>query len=129
AFGITVLTALIALARTEAVAAYGIVNRLSSLMFLPALGLARGTETVVGQNLGAEQVDRATRAVKLSSVLIVSIFAVVVAIAYPLAEPITAVFIEGEESAQVIEYGAAYVVIAGPSYLFLGVFQVLLGGL
>ncbi|MFC4439503.1 MULTISPECIES: MATE family efflux transporter [Natrialbaceae] len=129
AFGITVLTAVIALAGTDAVAAYGIINRLSSLMFLPALGLARGTETVVGQNLGAEQIDRARRAVKLSSVVIVSIFAVVVAIAYPLAEPITAVFIEGEESAQVIEYGAAYIVIAGPSYLFLGVFQILLGGL
>jgi putative MATE family efflux protein len=129
AFGITVLTALIALAGTEAVAAYGIVNRLSSLMFLPVLGLARGTETVVGQNLGAEQVDRAKRAVTLSAVLIVSIFAVVVAVAYPLAEPITAVFIEGEESAQVIEYGAAYIVIAGPSYLFLGVFQIMLGGL
>ncbi|WP_265108989.1 MATE family efflux transporter [Halosolutus halophilus] len=128
-FGLTVLTALIALAGTDAVAAYGIVNRLSSLMFLPALGLARGTETVVGQNLGAEQVDRAKRAVKLSSVMIVAIFAVVVAAAYPFGEEITAVFIEGEESAQVIEYGAAYVLIAGPSYVFLGVFQVLLGGL
>ncbi|MXV60740.1 MATE family efflux transporter [Natronorubrum sp. JWXQ-INN-674] len=129
AFGITVLTALIALAGTDAVAAYGIVNRLSSLLFLPALGLARGTETVVGQNLGAQQVGRAKQAVKLSSVLIVSIFVVVIAIAYPLAEPITAVFIEGEEAAQVVEYGAAYILIAGPSYVFLGVFQVLLGGL
>ncbi|WP_306053947.1 MATE family efflux transporter [Natronococcus wangiae] len=129
AFGITVLTALIALAGTDAVAAYGIVNRLSSLMFLPALGLARGTETVVGQNLGAEQVDRARRAVTLSAAMIVSIFAVVVAIAYPLAEPITAVFIEGEESARVIGYGASFITIAGPSYLFLGVFQILLGGL
>ena len=129
AFGITVLTALIALAGTEAVAAYGIVNRLSSLLFLPALGLARGTETVVGQNLGAQQIDRAKRAVAYSSALIVSIFVVVIAVAYPLAEPITAVFIEGEETAQVVEYGAAYILIAGPSYVFLGVFQVLLGAL
>ncbi|WP_255170605.1 MATE family efflux transporter [Natrononativus amylolyticus] len=129
AFGITVLTALIALAGTEAVAAYGIVNRLSSLMFLPALGLARGTETVVGQNLGAEQVDRAKRAVTLSSIVIVAVFAVVVAVAYPLAHEITAFFIEGEDSSQVVEYGAAYILIAGPSYVFLGVFQMLLGGL
>ena len=131
AFGITVLTAVIALAGTEAVAAYGIVTRLSSLLFMPALGLARGTETVVGQNLGAEQVDRAKRAVTLSSVVIVTTFAAVVAIAYPFAEPITAVFIDSsaEDADQVVEYAAAYVLIAGPSYVFLGVFQILLGGL
>ncbi|MCU4926168.1 MATE family efflux transporter [Halobacteria archaeon AArc-dxtr1] len=128
-FGITVMTALIALAGTEAVAAYGIVNRLSSLMFLPALGLARGTETVVGQNLGADQLDRARRAIKLSSIVVVGVFVAIVALVYPFAEPITAVFIEGEESAQVVEYGAAYILIAGPSYVFLGVFQVLLGGI
>ena len=129
AFGITVLTALIALAGTEAVAAYGIINRLSSLMFLPALGLARGTETVVGQNLGARQTDRAKRAVKLSSMVIVSVFAVVIAIAYPFAEPIVSFFIEGESAPQVVEFGAAYILIAGPSYVFLGVFQIMLGGL
>jgi len=129
AFGITVLTAVIALAGTEAVAAYGIVNRLSSLLYLPALGLARGTETVVGQNIGAQQVDRARRAVRLSSAVVVAIFIVVVGLAYPFADRIAAIFIEGEESAQVIEYTAAYILIAGPSYVFLGVFQVLLGGL
>ncbi|WP_247002751.1 MATE family efflux transporter [Halosolutus gelatinilyticus] len=129
AFGITVLTALVALAGTDAVAAYGIVNRLSSLLFLPALGLARGTETVVGQNLGARQVDRARSAVTYSSILIVAIFAVAIAIAYPLAEEIAGVFIEGENVAQVVEYAAAYILIAGPSYVFLGVFQVLLGGI
>ncbi len=129
AFGITVLTALIALAGTEAVAAYGIVNRLSSLMYLPALGLARGTETVVGQNLGANQIDRARRAVTLSSVVVVAIFVGAIAAAYPFADRIASIFIEGEESAQVIEYTAAYILIAGPSYVFLGVFQVLLGGI
>ncbi|WP_049928282.1 MATE family efflux transporter [Halopiger goleimassiliensis] len=130
-FGITVLTAVIALAGTEAVAAYGISTRLSSLLFMPALGLARGTETVVGQNLGANQVDRARRAVKLSSIVVASVFAVVVAAAYPFAETIAGVFIEvGTENAdQVIEYAAAFIVIAGPSYVFLGVFQILLGGL
>ncbi|MFP8889714.1 MATE family efflux transporter [Natrialbaceae archaeon A-CW2] len=129
ASGIALLTALVALAGTDAVAAYGIANRISSLLFLPALGLARGTEAVVGQNLGAEQVGRAWSAVKLSSIMIVSIFIVVIAVAYPLAEPITAFFIEGEDSAQVVTYGAAFILIAGPSYVFMGVFQVLLGGL
>ena len=127
--GIALLTAIIAIAGDQAVAAYGIVNRLSSLMFLPALGLARGTETVVGQNIGAAQFDRAKRAVYISSGLVIGVFTVVLAIAIPYAEPIVAFFLEttGEQSA-VIEIGAAYIVIAGPAYVFLGVFQVMLGG-
>ncbi len=127
--GIALLTALVALAGTEAVAAYGIATRLSSLLFLPALGLARGTETVVGQNLGAEQVGRAWRAAKLSSVVVMAIFVVVIGVAYQFAYPITAVFIEGEGSEQVVEYAAHYIIIAGPSYVFMGLFQVLLGAL
>ncbi|KYH27908.1 multidrug resistance protein MdtK [Halalkalicoccus paucihalophilus] len=129
--GIAALTAIIALAGDDAVAAYGIVNRLSSLLFLPALGLARGTETVVGQNLGADQVERAKRAVYVSGVVVVSIFAVVTALAYPFAEGIVGFFLAaggGESTESVIEIGAAYITIAGPAYLFLGVFQIALGG-
>lgn len=130
AFGITALTAIVALAGDDAVAAYGIVNRLSSLLFLPALGFARGTETVVGQNLGARQVDRAKRAVFLSAGVVAGVFALVVAAAYPFAEAIVGVFINGSDpaAAEVVRLGAAFVTIAGPAYVFLGVFQVVLGG-
>ncbi|MFC6905182.1 MATE family efflux transporter [Halalkalicoccus tibetensis] len=131
AVGIGALTAIIALAGDDAVAAYGIVNRLSSLMFLPALGLARGTETVVGQNLGADQIDRAKRAVLMSGAMVVSVFAVVIALAYPFAESIVGFFIAvdgGGAERSVVEIGAAYIAIAGPAYLFLGAFQIALGG-
>ena len=132
--GIAVLTAVIALAGDDAVAAYGIVNRLSSLMFLPALGLARGVETTVGQNLGANQIDRAKRAVSLSIVVVVAVFAVVIALAYPFAESIVGFFLNVEaggevDTRDVIEIGALYIWIAGPAYLFLGAFQMMLGGI
>ncbi|GAB6880711.1 MATE family efflux transporter [Halorubrum gandharaense] len=128
-FGITVLTAIVALAGTDAVAAYGIATRLSTLLFLPALGLARGTETVVGQNLGADQVRRAKTAVKLSCAMVVVVFTVVVAAAYPFAEPIAGLFMDAstDQGTAVIVMAAAFITIAGPSYVFLGVFQILLG--
>ncbi|XVH31618.1 MATE family efflux transporter [Haloferacaceae archaeon DSL9] len=127
--GIAALTVIVAIAGDDAVAAYGIVTRLSSLMFLPALGLARGTETVVGQNLGAMQVDRAKRAVYLSSGMVVAVFAVIVALAYPFAESITGFFIDGADPSAplVTELGAAFIRIAGPAYILLGVFQIILG--
>jgi putative MATE family efflux protein len=125
ALGITVLTALVALAGDDAVAALGIGNRINSLVFLPALGLARGTETVVGQNLGRDQVDRAKRAVGYSSGMVAGVLALVGVVAYVFAEPITAIFIPG--APDVIAIGADYLRIIGPTFLFIGVFQVVQG--
>lgn len=130
--GLALMTVILAIAGDDAVAAWGIIHRLSSLLFMPALGLSRGTETVVGQNIGAGQLKRAKHSVYLSSVVILGVFAVVIAAAYPFAEPIVGFFlnVEGEGNPEVvIAYGAAYIWIAGPSYLALGVFQMMLGGL
>ncbi|WP_458206250.1 MATE family efflux transporter [Haladaptatus sp. NG-SE-30] len=128
ALGITALTALVALAGTDAVAAFGIGNRLTSLVFLPALGLAQGTETVVGQNLGAGNVSRAKRAVYLATALITAVLAVVGAIAYLFAEPITSIFITGDGAKQVIEIGGDYLRIIGPTFFGIGVFRIVSGG-
>lgn len=125
ALGVTVLTALVALAGDDAVAALGIGNRLNSLVFLPAMGLARGTETVVGQNLGTEQAGRAKRAVGYSSAIIAGVLGLVSVVTYVFAADITAIFVPGE--AAVISLGADYLRIIGPTFLFLGVFRVLQG--
>ena len=127
ALGITALTALVALAGDDAVAAFGIGNRLNSLVFLPALGLSRGIETVVGQNLGADQSDRAKRAVTYAAGIITAVLAAVSVLAVVFARPITAVFIDGARAGAVVELGAAYLTIIGPTFAFLGVFQVLQG--
>jgi putative MATE family efflux protein len=122
ALGITVLTAIVALAGDDAVAAFGIGNRLNSLVFLPAIGLAQGTATVVGQNLGADQAERAERAVYYAAGIIAVALAGVGAIAFTYAEPVVAVFIPGE--ANVIAIGAEYLYIVAPTFLFLGVFRI-----
>ncbi|MFC6954977.1 MATE family efflux transporter [Halorubellus litoreus] len=125
ALGITVLTALVAFAGDDAVAALGIGNRINSLVFLPALGLARGTETMVGQNLGTQQSGRARRAVLYSSGIVAGVLAVVGVVAYAFADPITSVFIA--DAPDVVALGADYLRIIGPTFLFIGVFQVVQG--
>ena len=130
--GLALMTVILAIAGDDAVAAWGIIHRLSSLLFMPALGLSRGTETVVGQNIGAGQKARAKRAVYLSSGVILATFAVAIAAAYPHAEAIVGFFLDadaGGNQAVVIGHGASYIWIAGPAYLALGVFQMLLGGI
>lgn len=127
ALGVTALTALVALAGPNAVAAFGIGNRLNSLVFLPAIGLAQGTATAVGQNVGASKFGRARRSVALSSGVIVAALVVVAVLAYVFAEPVVSIFVTGEEAATVIGIGVDYLRIIGPTFLFLGVFRIING--
>lgn len=46
---------------TEAMAAYGIGNKVNSLITLPSNGIGSAAATIVGQNMGAGQVDRAKK--------------------------------------------------------------------
>jgi putative MATE family efflux protein len=130
ASGVAILTAIIAIEGDAAVAAYGIAEYLAALLFLPALGLARGTETTVGQNLGADQVMRAKLAVYLSAGMVVVVFVFAVAAAYPFAESIVSIFLTAETNdgsvESIVRNSAAYVWIVGPAMIFLGVFQVTL---
>ena len=125
--GVAVVTALVAIAGAEAVAAFGIGTRLTSLVVLPALGIARGTETVVGQNLGARQVRRARRAVLASVGVVAGVLAVVTAAVYLNATVIVDVFIEGEGAPTVIAIGAEYLRTVGLTYVFVGAFHVVQG--
>lgn len=49
-----------------AVAAYGIGNRINGLISMPSNAMGSATATIVGQNMGANQVDRAESAYKLA---------------------------------------------------------------
>ncbi len=61
AVGMTVMTAVVTAYGTPALAAYGIGNRVVSLIFMPSMGVAEATTAMVGQNLGAGIPKRAER--------------------------------------------------------------------
>jgi len=128
ALSVTILTALVAIAGAEAVAAYGIGSRVTSMVVLPALGLARGVETVVGQNLGAQQVDRAKRGVRIAIGIVIGCFLVFGLGVYLFAPLIVSIFVTGMGAAAVIEIGSDYLRIVAASYVFLGMFFVIQGG-
>ncbi len=62
ALGMTTMTAIAAAFGTPVLAAYGIGNRIASVVFQPSMGFAQATTAMVGQNLGAGRYDRAERA-------------------------------------------------------------------
>ena len=51
---------------TQAMAAYGIGNKVNGLITLPSNGIGSAVATIVGQNIGAKQYDRAEHGYRLS---------------------------------------------------------------
>jgi putative MATE family efflux protein len=129
ALALVTLTAMVVSFATPVVAAYGVGNRLISLVFLPAMGLGRATNTMVGQNLGANKTERAERAVRLAVGVGAGVMLAVGVVAYLFPEPIVDVFIaEGTPDARAtVELGSEYLRIRAAEFAFIGVFQVLLG--
>jgi len=54
---------------TQVIAATGVAGRIFGLAFMPLVGLSMGGATIVGQNLGAENVDRAHHVAKNAGLL------------------------------------------------------------
>ncbi|MFC4357484.1 MATE family efflux transporter [Halobium salinum] len=141
ALGVTAMTALVAYAavsvsdvgagapaKDAVVAAFGIGSRLTSLVFLPAIGLSQATETVVGQNLGAEKPERSKRGVFYGVGMLALGLSVVSVVFYVFAEPIVSVFITGGDAAAVVAVGVEYLHIIAPTFVFMGAFNVVNGG-
>ncbi len=128
ALALIVLTAMIVTFEPPVVAAYGLGNRIISLVFLPAMGLGRAIDTMVGQNLGADREDRAAKSVYLAASTAAGVMLVVAVVAVALAGPIVSVFLgEVDRAAETVSYGVEYLRIRSVEFAFIGITQVLLG--
>jgi putative MATE family efflux protein len=129
ALAMVTLTVMIVTFEPSVIAAYGLGNRLISLVFLPAVGLGKATNTVVGQNLGAGRADRAERAVRLATNVGAGVMFALAIVAAAFPEPIVEVFMATgtAEAAKTVEHAAAYLRIRTVEFAFIGVFQVLVG--
>jgi len=129
ALAMITLTGMVASFAPAVVGAYGLGNRLISLVFLPAMGLGRATNTMVGQNLGARQIERAEQAVRLAAKFAAGVLLVIAVVAAVFPRPIVAVFLSPgtENAAAIVDYGSTYVRIRSVEFVFIGVLQVLLG--
>ncbi len=65
-FGFLLMTRNVLKYGTQAMAAYGIGNKINSLITLPTNGIGSAVATIVGQNVGATQYDRAEKGYHLS---------------------------------------------------------------
>lgn len=125
AAAMTVMVMLVTSFGSGVVAAYGIGARILSLVIVPALGFAIATTTLVGQNIGAGQINRSEKIGMLSSKIGFFGLTTIGLILFVFAEKLTAFFVPNDP--EVIRDGARFIRIMAPSFGLLGVQQVLNG--
>lgn len=84
---------------TGAMAAYGIGNKVNGLITLPSNGIGSAVATIVGQNIGANQIDRAEKGYKIARrVSVIFLFVGGLILSRPfLSEAIVGLFSTDEE--------------------------------
>ena len=71
-FGFLLMTKNVLAYGNAAMAAYGIGNRINSIITMPANAIGGAVATVVGQNIGARQIDRAEKGYKIGRFMAVA---------------------------------------------------------
>lgn len=107
---------------TTASAGYQVAIRNVIFFILPAWGLSNAAATLVGQNLGAKQLDRAEQSVLLTAKYNAIFMAFVMVLFVFFAKPIIYIFTKDEE---VVAYGARALQIIGTGYIFYGIAMVM----
>jgi putative MATE family efflux protein len=111
---------------TEASAGYQIAIRNVGFFILPAWGLSNAAATLVGQNLGAKQPDRAEKSAILTLEYNAIFMTGVMLFFLLLASPVIGIFTKDEE---VHRYGTLALQTIGSGYIFYGIGMVMIQAL
>ncbi|WP_457742569.1 MATE family efflux transporter, partial [Thermococcus sp.] len=124
AFGFMVLTRIIFQYGTVAFAAYAIANRLTNFMFAIANGIAQAMGTMVGQNIGAKNFERAKRIAERTMVINFLVLSAGTAFIVVFNQQVFRAFINDPEVLREASLVAKYFLTSLP---FFGIFSVASG--
>ncbi len=99
---------------SSVLAAYTAAGQIDSLAALPALNLASALSAFVGQNLGANKLERIKKGFRATLLMAWSISFIVMVSAYLFSHELMGLFSGSED---VIEHGSSYLVIVSSFYL------------
>jgi len=105
---------------TTVVAAFGIGIRVFSVIFMPAIAVARGVETMTGQNIGAGKPDRAAAAARFAAIVMFGVLSLLGVVAWVAGEAIVGAFTTDPE---VVAVGAEFLRYVAPTFGMLGIMR------
>lgn len=122
--GFMILNSFVLAFGAHTLTAFGIGNRINSLILMPAMGIGAALATVIGQNLGAGQKQRAVTAFKASIKLSVTILTIGGFIIFLISERIIGIF---TTNPLVLEQGTFFLKLISLSLPLMGIFQSFIG--
>jgi putative MATE family efflux protein len=125
ALSVNALLFIVGLFSTTVVAAFGVGLRVFSLIFMPAIAVDRGVETMTGQNIGAGKPDRAARTNRFAAKTTFLILAALGVVVFVTAPGIIDLF---TDDAGVIAEGANFLRWVAPTFGFMGIARAYIGG-
>ncbi|ESP87255.1 MATE family efflux transporter [Candidatus Halobonum tyrrellensis] len=117
---VNLMLVIVGLFPTAVVAGYGIGVRVFSVIFLPAIAVARGVETMTGQNIGAGKPDRGAEAARLAAIVTFGVLSGAGVVVWLAAAPIANVF---TDDPQVISVTEDFLRWVAPTFGFIGVMR------
>jgi putative MATE family efflux protein len=117
--GPMLMTFLVTAFGTVTLAAYGIGSNILQFIVIPAMGLSMAVSTLVSQNIGAGNIQRAARITLLGAVWGFVILSLAGLVAYIFAPALVAFFVPGD--AAVIGEGARFIRVMCPAWGAIGV--------
>jgi putative MATE family efflux protein len=124
ALSMNLLLFIVAMFSDPVVAAYGIGTRVFSVIFLPAIAVARGVETMTGQNMGANEPDRAEQAVGLAAKTLFVILTGAGLLVWIAAAPIADLF---TTNAEIVDITAQFLRYVALTFGFIGIMRAYIG--
>lgn len=125
--GFIVLNGFIGSYGTATIAAYAMVNRITSLVMQPAMGIGSALTTVVGQNMGANQLERVNESFRKALNLTIGIGVVGCLLLIFFDVPIINFFMQAKDDPAVIDLALTYLFYISLSMPLMGIFSVFQG--
>lgn len=117
-FGMLALFRIVNTFGTNVAAAYTVAGRIDSLAMLPAMNFGQALSTFVGQNIGANKIERVKQGLRATMGMSILVSVLLTAGIVVFREELMRIFISDP---QVIDIGVDYLVIVGSSYIIFSI--------
>lgn len=127
AMGFMVLNAFIVSYGTFVLAAFGLVNRITSLVMQPAMGIGASMTAIIGQNLGAGRKDRVFECFRKANIINLAITLVGCFFFYIFDKEIISFFLQQKENTKAFKASIGYLHFIIPTIPLMGMFSIFQG--